>query len=619
MRKSPPRWYILLMMRRFRFRLALLMALAAGMTGAQTADDARSLEWKAVEGAYGYLVEIRDSAQETVFSRSTDKPSISFSLPPGDYEARITVLNKFLKPAAVSPWSKLSVRRAVKPDPASAEGGLLYAGARDQQMIVTGGNFIPLTEAYLEAAGQSIRGSIIEQSANRLHISFDLSGAKPGVYSLRLRNPPSADAEKRLQIRVLERTQPAVISVSRTEFTNDRVHRGIEVVGSGFMEGIQAFFQSPSGVSVKASSIIVESPQRLSLSWNAGDLEAGRWRLVLENPGGLKAEAPVPILLAAAPSETPGSSGKENERVVEVPVERVVEKVVEVPVEKVVEKIVEVPVERVVEKQVEVPVEKIVEVPVEKVVEKIVEVPVEKVVEKIVEVPVEKIVEVPVERVVEKTVEVPVEKIVEVPVESQGREQVILRDIPFTVTEERTVLVPRGGSGGLSILAGYPIIIGLGEYAELFELGFINASLALQADLGNGVLHMVPVFNLLAMEAWAVYAESPGREAIVRPYLRALQLGASVVLRSRFPIPLQVSGRVGLGTIFSWMEKTSPFTSVPSLEYSQDFCLQAGLSAFLEFKGGFTVEALAEVVPLFYALTSFGTLRFSLRAGWRFN
>jgi len=595
------------------------MALAAGMTGAQTADDARSLEWKAVEGAYGYLVEIRDSAQETVFSRSTDKPSISFSLPPGDYEARITVLNKFLKPAAVSPWSKLSVRRAVKPDPASAEGGLLYAGARDQQMIVTGGNFIPLTEAYLEAAGQSIRGSIIEQSANRLHISFDLSGAKPGVYSLRLRNPPSADAEKRLQIRVLERTQPAVISVSRTEFTNDRVHRGIEVVGSGFMEGIQAFFQSPSGVSVKASSIIVESPQRLSLSWNAGDLEAGRWRLVLENPGGLKAEAPVPILLAAAPSETPGSSGKENERVVEVPVERVVEKVVEVPVEKVVEKIVEVPVERVVEKQVEVPVEKIVEVPVEKVVEKIVEVPVEKVVEKIVEVPVEKIVEVPVERVVEKTVEVPVEKIVEVPVESQGREQVILRDIPFTVTEERTVLVPRGGSGGLSILAGYPIIIGLGEYAELFELGFINASLALQADLGNGVLHMVPVFNLLAMEAWAVYAESPGREAIVRPYLRALQLGASVVLRSRFPIPLQVSGRVGLGTIFSWMEKTSPFTSVPSLEYSQDFCLQAGLSAFLEFKGGFTVEALAEVVPLFYALTSFGTLRFSLRAGWRFN
>ena len=67
-----------------------------------------------------------------------------------------------------------------------------------------------------------------------------------------------------------------------------------------------------------------------------------------------------------------------------------VEKIVEVPVEKIVEKIVE--------KRVEVPVEKIVE----KIVEKRVEVPVEKIVEKIVE----KRVEVPVEKIVEKIVEV---------------------------------------------------------------------------------------------------------------------------------------------------------------------------------------------------------------------
>ena len=53
-----------------------------------------------------------------------------------------------------------------------------------------------------------------------------------------------------------------------------------------------------------------------------------------------------------------------------------VEKIVEVPVEKIVEKVVEVPVEKIVEKTVEVPVEKVVEV------EKIVEVPVEKIVEK---------------------------------------------------------------------------------------------------------------------------------------------------------------------------------------------------------------------------------------------
>ena len=137
---------------------------------------------------------------------------------------------------------------------------------------------------------------------------------------------------------------------------------------------------------------------------------------------------------------------------IKVPVDRIVEK--EVPVDLIketviekgvptegaevkevqVEKIVEVPVERIVERVVEVPVEKIVEVPVEKIVEKVVEVPVEKIVEKPVEVPVEKIVEkiveVPVEKIVEKTVEVPVEKVVEKTIE---------------VPVEKTVKVVTGG------------------------------------------------------------------------------------------------------------------------------------------------------------------------------
>ena len=95
------------------------------------------------------------------------------------------------------------------------------------------------------------------------------------------------------------------------------------------------------------------------------------------------------------------------EKIVEVPVERIVEKIVEkrveVPVEKIVEKIVEVPVEKIVEKIVEVPVEKIVE----KIVEKRVEVPVEKIVEKIVEVPPPARTEIVVAEVVEPAADIP--------------------------------------------------------------------------------------------------------------------------------------------------------------------------------------------------------------------
>ena len=76
---------------------------------------------------------------------------------------------------------------------------------------------------------------------------------------------------------------------------------------------------------------------------------------------------------------TQGSILKKKEhsvRYIEVPVEKIVEKIVEVPVEKIiyvdVEKIVEVPVEKIIEKIVYIDVEKIVEVQIEKIVEKVV-------------------------------------------------------------------------------------------------------------------------------------------------------------------------------------------------------------------------------------------------------
>jgi hypothetical protein len=101
----------------------------------------------------------------------------------------------------------------------------------------------------------------------------------------------------------------------------------------------------------------------------------------------------------------------------------VIETIVEV------EKIVEVPVDRIVEVPVEVikEVERIVEVPVDRLVEVVREVPVDRIVEVIREVPVEvikeveKIVEVPVDRIVEVIKEV--EKIVEVPVQIEEQKE----------------------------------------------------------------------------------------------------------------------------------------------------------------------------------------------------
>lgn len=145
------------------------------------------------------------------------------------------------------------------------------------------------------------------------------------------------------------------------------------------------------------------------------------------------------------------------EKVVHVPkpypVEKVVEKVIKVPVEKIihiprpypVEKIVHVPVEKIVEKKVPFPVEKIVHIPVEKVVEKIVHVPkpypVEKVVEKIVHVPIEKIIEKKVPIPIETKVPFAIEKIIHVPVEKLV-EKLVHVPQPYPVEKVVSKFVP---------------------------------------------------------------------------------------------------------------------------------------------------------------------------------
>lgn len=129
----------------------------------------------------------------------------------------------------------------------------------------------------------------------------------------------------------------------------------------------------------------------------------------------------------------------QNEKIVEVPVDRIIEKRIEVPVDRIIEKRIEVPIDRIIEKRIEVPIDRIIE--------KRVEVPVDRIVEKRIEVmvPIEHRVEVPVEII--KRVEVPVEviKVVEIP---KIIEKVIYKTIELpasTQKKEKSETVKKAG------------------------------------------------------------------------------------------------------------------------------------------------------------------------------
>ncbi len=525
--------------------LAALFFLSLGAL-ANAQDEAltqRKLQWKSVPGAKAYILEVRNGLGDSILNKTLETTSFDISLPPGEYEVRITTLNKFLKPASVSPWSKLSIMRSILPVPQSISAETLIAGKKDQVLSVSGSGFMPYTLLSLESENGKASGSILSQSGNKISAVFDLSSLAPGEYRLKVSNPP----------------------------------------------GKEAF--APGSVRV--------------------------WK---------ESEA----LAKIASGEASASSGERIvERIVEVPVEKIVERIVEVPVDRIVEvpvdRIVEVPVDRIVE----VPVDRIVEVPVEragsetvveKIVERIVEVPVDRIVEKIVEVPVdrivERIVEVPVDRVTEKQVEVPVEKIVEkiveVPVET-------IVEVPVEKIVEKRLRVPVGGSGGISLFIGYPFVITLADFDNAFAASVVGTQIAFQADIGNGFLHTMPVFNLIALELGASFSDFTGRPAPIQAQLSLIDLNGKIIMRSRFRTPLQIAAYTGLGTTFNWIRKSSLFLTEPVVEHSQDFSLNAGASLSLELKQGPVIEAFGEYLNLFYSNLSYHAIRSGIRFGWRFR
>ncbi|EMJ96371.1 fibronectin type III domain-containing protein [Leptospira alstonii] len=71
------------------------------------------IEWNEVKGSHGYKVEVRKvSEPETlVAEEKTVTSSLEFLIPAGEYEFRISALNRFGKPSSWSQWSSFLVEQ----------------------------------------------------------------------------------------------------------------------------------------------------------------------------------------------------------------------------------------------------------------------------------------------------------------------------------------------------------------------------------------------------------------------------------------------------------------------------------------------------------------------------
>ncbi|RHX93937.1 hypothetical protein DLM76_13215 [Leptospira yasudae] len=155
------------------------------------------LEWKPVPEAGGYLVEIKDPSGR-IAREKTKSTRFEVNLPPGVYEHRIGVLNKFGRVSVFSEWIAFEVilSRAPFVDPDS--NVKLVKEKLGPVLTVKGDNFTEaMNVTLLLPSGETIKPEFEYINSKEIKIKIDGLNLKNGSYTLSLENPRNKKTAKK--------------------------------------------------------------------------------------------------------------------------------------------------------------------------------------------------------------------------------------------------------------------------------------------------------------------------------------------------------------------------------------------------------------------------------------
>ncbi|EKR64526.1 MULTISPECIES: hypothetical protein [Leptospira] len=172
-------------------------------------EEGRYLEWKPVPEAGSYIVEIKD-ASGRITREKTKATRFEVNLPPGVYEHRIGVLNKFGRFPVFSEWASFEVIVSRAPFINPDSGVRILKEKLGSSLIVKGENFTEAMNAtLLLPSGETIKTEFEFVNSKEIRIKTENLNLKEGSYTLSLENPRNkksaqegflvlADSEKEL-------------------------------------------------------------------------------------------------------------------------------------------------------------------------------------------------------------------------------------------------------------------------------------------------------------------------------------------------------------------------------------------------------------------------------------
>lgn len=167
-----------------------LLTLMKGFIFAQIAGKLINLEWKPVDNAAGYSVQIKNDHDIVVVKKKLDQNKIEVRLTPGEFYFRIGVLNKFRKVAVWSDWARVDVKKPILPSIKSVEPAIINNKTTVQKIILRGENLFQFTKINVKIDKKELPIQKKEFiNSETMAFSIDASKASPGSYSIILTNP----------------------------------------------------------------------------------------------------------------------------------------------------------------------------------------------------------------------------------------------------------------------------------------------------------------------------------------------------------------------------------------------------------------------------------------------
>jgi hypothetical protein len=247
----------------------------------------QELTWRAIEGAWGYEVVIREGDTE-IINTQIQEAQFNFSLPPGEYEFTIRTLNKFKKPVNSTDWKPLIIVEALQP--------VIRNFTPQKEFLKSNGNLVLNADVFqvkeetqfilLSSKNEEISGTVRALEKERVEIAFPMSALEPGEYVLSARDPSGLeDKASVIPLSLLPIIKPEIEDLSLYRIQQQQVYTDIEITGRNFDEGSQVKI-TRQGQEFLPYELERKSPELLIMSIITGDNPPGRYSLKVINPSG---------------------------------------------------------------------------------------------------------------------------------------------------------------------------------------------------------------------------------------------------------------------------------------------------------------------------------------------